>query len=185
MKDFSLSITRFLKSNLILPSFVEIETKPTSIIRAVLGHLLAAKIEPDDSEIDKQIREFVFDYESPIPDALNLLYWIYPYNDIVIMRDFGMPAIRNNFSDIGIFSVLKFFPVAYLLADLNKYENLPALTDYRNLGAAQLAKININLRNVKESDWPDRVDPGNIILGGARFDSSVYARPRKIKSGTK
>jgi len=183
LKEFSQTITRFLKTSIILPSIVEIETKPTALIRAVLGHLLAAKIERDDSEIDKKIREFVFDYSKPIPNEINLFYWIYPYNDIVILRDFSMPAVRNKFSEFGIFSILKFFPVAYLLANIDKYENLPSLTDYRNMDANQITKIILNLKNVKEQDWPERVDPGNFIVGGASFNSSVYAKPRKNKSG--
>lgn len=180
---FSQTVTRFLKTNIILPSIIEIETKPTALIRAILAHLLAAKIERDDSEIDKKIRGFVFDYSKPIPNEINLFYWIYPYNDIVILRDVIMPSIRNNFSELGIFSILKFFPVAYLLADIDKYENLPSLTDYRNLDAKQIAKIGLNLKNIKEQDWPERIDPGNFILGGAPFSSSVYAKPRKKKTG--
>ena len=52
------------------------------------------------------------------------------------------------------------------------------LTDYRNLDAKQIAKIGLNLKNIKEQDWPERIDPGNFIVGGASFNSSVYAKPR-------
>ena len=178
LNDFSQTISNFLKTNIILPSIIEIETKPTALIRAVLGHLLAAKIEKDDSIIDNKIRDFIFDYSKPVPKGINLFYWIYPYNDIVIFRDFLMPSVRSSYSELSLFSVLKYFPVAYLLSNNDTYGNLPSLTKYRKLGADQIIKIKVNLKNIKKHDWPDCVDPGNFIIGGAGFISSVYAKPR-------
>ncbi len=181
LNDFTKSISLFLKSELTFPQFIEIETKPNLLIRAILGHLLAAKINIDDSEIDKSIRNFLFNYSVPIPDDINIFYWIYPFDKIVIIRDFAMPSVRNKFQDIGIFSIIKFFPIAYLLTDLNEYEGLPSLTSYKTRKFDDKAKITINLKNIKTQDWPDNIDKGNFIIGGAGLDSSVFASPRKKK----
>lgn len=182
LNNFSQSISLFLKSNLILPNFIEIETRPTALIRTIIGHLLAAKIDIGESEIDKLMRSFVFDYNLIIPRDINIFYWIFPYENTIILRDFAMPAIRNNFREIGIFSVLKYFPIAFLLTDLSEYEGLPSLTSYRNLRADEFAKITINLKNIRNPEWPENVTRGNFIIGGADFKSSVFATPRKKKS---
>jgi hypothetical protein len=179
LNDFSRSITLYLKSNLILPNYIEIETKPIVLIRAIIGHLLAAKINIDYSENENMMREIVFNYNETIPKEINIFYWIFPYENTIIMRDFAMPAVRNKFQDIGIFSVLKFFPVAYLLTNLNEYEGLPSLTSYSNFKFDERTKITINLKNVKKQDWPENIDRGNFLIGGADLNSSVFATPRK------
>jgi hypothetical protein len=63
-----------------------------------------------------------------IPAEIHIFYWVYPYDCTIIIRDFGMPAVRGNFSDIGFFQTIKSFPVAYLVSDKPRYENLPELT---------------------------------------------------------
>ena len=179
LNEFTKSVSLFLKSKFTFPQYIEIKTQPNLLIRAILGHLLAAKINLDDAEIDKSIRDFVFDLNLPIPNNINIFFWIYPYNEIEIMRDFGMPSVRNKFNDIGLFSVLKFFPIAYLVAEINQYEGLPSLTNYKTKKFNEEVKITINLKNIKPQPWPNNVDKGNFIIGGARFDSSVVASPRK------
>ena len=179
LNEFTKSVSLVLKSKLTFPQYIEIETQPNLLIRAILGHLLAAKIKIDDSVIDKSIRDFVFDYNIPIPNDINIFYWIYPFQEIEIMRDFGMPSIRNKFKDIGLFSILKFFPVAYLISDLNEYENLPSLISYKTKNFEDKSNITIDLKKIKPQFWPNNIENGNFMIGGARFDSSVIASPRK------
>lgn len=179
LNEFTKSVSLFLKSKLTFPQYIEIETQPNLLIRAILGHLLAAKINIDDSVIDKSIRDFVFDYTIPIPNDINIFFWVYPFQEIEIMRDFLMPSIRNKFKDIGLFSILKFFPVAYLVSDLNEYESLPSLASYKTKNFEDKLKITIDLKNIKPQFWPNNIEKGNFIIGGARFDSSVIASPRK------
>ncbi len=78
-----------------LPSFTYIKTKPIRFIKCLLGHLLAAKTEIDNSKFDGLVRNLIFSDSTAIPSNINILYWIYPYDCTVILRDFTMPAKRG------------------------------------------------------------------------------------------
>ena len=178
LNDFSLGIGEFLKTTIKLPITFQFKTRPTTLIRAVLGHLLASKAEIDEVVIDKIIREFFFEENAPIPDSINMFYWVYPYQNITIMRDFVMPAVRGNFGSLGFFSILKYYPIAYLMCDLKKYENLNEMTKFRSLSTEDTALVTIDLSVIHHPLWPEVADKGNFIMGGASLDSSVHATPR-------
>lgn len=179
LNDFSQSIFMFLKSNLFLPKYIEIETRPAALVRAVIGHILAAKIEIDNSEDENLMRRFFLNHIETIPNEINIFYWIYPYEHTVVIRDIAMPSVRGKYKDIGIFSVLKYFPMAFLVTNLTEYNNLPSLTYHRTIGFEEKRKITINLQHVMPLDWPENVAINNFIIGGASLSSSVFATPRK------
>lgn len=179
LNQFALEIGRILKSTLYFPSVINIPTKPNALIRAILGHLLAAKADIDDTLIDQKIRPFIFDETASLPDNIKIFYWIYPYESVVILRDVIMPAVRGQFNKLGSFSIFKYFPIAYLVADLDQYEGLNELTVFQNLKANDLAKVPINLQVVHNPQWPEIVDNGNFLAGGQSINSSLHAIPRK------
>jgi hypothetical protein len=73
-------IKRYLGSPLTLPAEIALETVPARLIRGLLGHLLAAKLRPDECLVDQQIREFLADdHTSRLDPNLHLYYWVYPY----------------------------------------------------------------------------------------------------------
>ena len=140
---------------------------------------MAAKAHIDEVVMDQNIRDYIFDYSKVIPENIHLFYWVYPYHNVIILRDFVMPAIRGRFKNVGLFSLLKFFPIAYLLAHQPKYEDLMELTKFRNLKVNEIARVRIDLKSIKQRDWPEKIDKGNFISGGLSFNSSVYAKPHK------
>ena len=182
LNDFAKDANVFLKSSLVLPNIVSIETKPNSLIRAVLGHLLAAKNEMDNSDFDKRVRQFIFDESKSIPDDINIFYWIYPYNITVIVRDFAMPAKRNIFNELAFCHLLKYSPVAYLITDKDEYEGLKSLNDYRRCGASEIHSIPIRLDYKKDWTWPEFPEPDSFMVMGKGFEDSVYATPRQKKT---
>lgn len=181
INDFSVSVGRYIKSNLKFPQVVNHRTRPSALMRGILGHLVAAKAEYDQASFDVQVREYFFDESKSVPSGIHIYYWIYPYTHIVIMRDFCMPAVRGNFGDFGIFHTLKYFPIAYLVTDKPKYEGLLELTQYRNLAMEEEVEIPIQLYRVEHFFWPEMVDKGNLLLTGQSMESSVSARPRGRK----
>lgn len=179
LNEFAKGVGSYLKTTLSLPSIVHFRTRPVAIMRAVLGHLLSTKAHFDYAVTDQSIRSFVFDETIPIPPVVNIFYWIYPYENIAVLRNIGMPAVRGRFDRLATFDILKYFPIAYLVTDASRYEGLDELTVFRNLSVNDYAEIPINLRGAREPDWPERIDPGNFIFGGQSLTSSVYAIPRK------
>lgn len=181
LNEFTLTTGRLLQTTIHLPPLINVRARPTAITRAILGHLLAAKTQIDDVVTDREIRSFFFEEDAPIPDSIHIFYWIYPYTSIVIVRDIAMPAERGRFGESGFFSILKYFPIAYLVTDLQSYEGLAELTTFRDLKSSEFADIPIPLQRIKHPAWPEMVDDHNFVMGGISLQSSIYATPKGAK----
>lgn len=182
INDFSMSVGRYLKSNLTFPSIVHHRTKPVKLMRGILGHLLSAKIEFDNSQLDEQVRDFIFDESATIPSDINIFYWIYPYDCTIILRDVAMPAVRGDFSNSGFFQIFKFFPIAYIITNLTSYEGLYELTTYRHLPIDEEADILLLLDRTEHYRWPEIVDKGNIVLAGQAAANAVFSVPKRLRT---
>ncbi|MGE0156174.1 MAG: hypothetical protein AB7T17_04015 [Geobacter sp.] len=185
INEFAISVGRYINSGLQFPQVVSHKTRPAALMRGILGHLIAAKADFEEVLFDVQVRDFFFDTTLPIPEQIHIFYWLYPYSQIVVMRDFVMPAVRGNFNDMGFFQVLKYFPVAFLITDKKSYGGLLELTQYRNLSLTDEVEIPIQLDRIEHPYWPEMVDEGNILVGGKSLQSSISARPRVRESGQK
>lgn len=171
-------VTLLVRSPLHLPPVLEVETKPHRLIRAILGHFVAAKSGLDDVVFDQQVRDFIFDQSAPLPDEINIFYWVYPYPLQVVIRDVGMPSKRGDFSDFMFCQILKYFPVAYLVSTAAEYEGLSKLTQHRSAAPDEVVKLQIGLRDVPHQHWPEAPERGNILFGGQAMESSVIGSPR-------
>jgi len=179
LNDFALGVGQFLKTTIKLPSSVGYATKPARLLRALFGHLLGAKSEVEDTKPDQAMREFVLDKTVPLPQDLNVFYWIYPYPHVVVIRDVLMPVTRGRFDRMGIFSILKYFPVAYLVTNLREYENLPSLSFYCPISLDTEVRIPIPMTPPRSAAWPEVVDNQNFIAGGgSSAHSSIFAIPK-------
>jgi len=58
-------------------------------MKALLGHLVAAKVDIENTLFDQQAREYVLDINAPLPAEINIFYWVYPHDCSVTIRDFG------------------------------------------------------------------------------------------------
>jgi hypothetical protein len=180
LNSFALGVGRILKSDVQVPSVIHYRTQPVKLIRSILGHLLAAKRISDSVTDDDLIREFLLDELALLPEQIKIFYWIYPYNEIEIVRDIMMPAKRGDLSKMGFFNgILKYFPVAYLVTNLEQYEQLNELSSYRTAKLGDFAELPIGLNSIQAQDWPLSTENGNIIIGALNLNSSVHARQRK------
>lgn len=179
INDFAIGVGRYLTSSLKLPAIINFRTKPARLIRGILGHLLSAKMEFESAVFDEQVRNILFDEKAELPQDINVFFWVYPYPETIIARDIVMLAVRGDFSNVAMFQILKYFPIAYLVVTEPRYEGLDELTRFRDLGLDDEAEIPIRLGRVEHRHWPELVDRGNIVLGGASLEESVWAKPRR------
>lgn len=179
VNEFALSVGKYLKSNLKFPRIIHHKTNPMRLMKGILGHLVAAKIEIDDVVFDTTVREIVLDEKAVIPEQIKIFYWVYPYNRTVIMRDFAMPSARGNFDDFGFFQTIKYFPIAYLVSDKTRYEGLLELTKFRDCGIDDEINLPIELDRVEHHYWPEMADQGNFVMGGQSASNSVSALPKQ------
>lgn len=178
--DLTQKIEGYVESKLILPSSFEIEFNPHAIMRSILGHLLASKTETDSCIIDGIIRPSILEPLQPIHEDIHIFHWIYPYEQTVILRDFGMPAIRGKFNTSGFFNLIKFYPLAFLIAhQLSSYESLPSLHKFNNLLPNDRALLKIDLEVLHKDKFPeDCSSDDNFLLLGRPANDSVYSLPK-------
>lgn len=180
LKSFVASILKVCQTPLVVPDVISISTRPLALARAVIGHLLAAKGDFEETEYDKNMREFFLDEMQGKPKGLNLFYWFYPYAKIVVIRDVLMPSVRGRIGgSVSGFSMLKFFPVAFLVSDAEYYEGLSKIPFAQGMKSGGEANIQINLVNKYQERWPEAVDTGNFYIGGKPIESSVIAYEKR------
>ena len=179
LNEFAIGVGRFLKTTLEMPPIIKYPTRPNPLIRAIVGHMLAAKGDFERTTIDEKLRDFFNDETANFPDDLKIFYWVYPYPYTVAIRDVVMPSIRGNLGTMGCFSILKYFPMAYMICDLDQYDGLEDLTFYYDKNPSKVADIPITLKQVRHPQWPEIVDDTNFVVGGQSLKSAVFAKPRK------
>jgi len=181
LAEFCHNIRRIIESPLFLIDSFGVECNANALMRSILGHLLAAKTKTDQVVIDSLIRPCVLDSSLPIHKDIHIFYWIYPYEKTIILRDFGMPAIRGRlFEKPGFFNMLKFYPVAFLITyQLPSYENLLNLDQFNKSLLTDKVKLTIDLRPIRSSTWPEECKGlENFLLVGEASHDSIQAIPR-------
>lgn len=179
LNEFNRTIASFLSTQLILPKIIHVKTKPIRLIKAILGHIAAAKTVIDDVELDKQIRRLILDKTEPIPTDINVFYWIYPYDSTVIMRDFGTLINSSDNRSFAVCDLIKYFPLAFIITDKQDFRGLDSLGKYRELQLDNEAEIRINLSRVENYNWPEKVDDNNMIFLSTETQKGISARRRK------
>ena len=178
LNEFAIGVGKFLKSSLTLPPTVQYRTKPANLIRGILGHIVAAKVRRDRVLLDERVRDFLFDFDKPVHGAIHIHYWVYPYSDTVVMRDFVRGSHNSVFH--GTFcNLIKYFPIAYLITDHSNYEGLSSLTAWRHLRIDEETEIPIKLTDIKQAHWPEHPQDDTLfILGGQTTSDSIRAVKR-------
>lgn len=177
--EFSRGVLSALRKNKGNPAYNEVvvDGYPNAIMRSILGHLLAAKVETDDVVIDKAIRSFIFDDSKPIPNNVNVYYWFYPYTNVRIARDFVRFFSQKQ---CGFNSVIKFPPIGFLITDLQNIRGLENLNGFKDKKPDYKTRMTLMLRPFNREGWPEEVGADNpFIAGGKSFCNSLIAKPKK------
>jgi hypothetical protein len=170
------AVSNFCESRLVLPRRspeLPLRCRPRAVLQSVLGHLLAAKsITDEQGTVDVALRPSILDPAAPIPDWIHVFYWLHPYHVVDVVRDIGMPAVRGRLwgSDFAMFSILKFYPIGFIVTDSSTYEGLASLDEFRAAPVELEADIKLPVDIVFSSDWPNNITAdGNIIMAVDTF----------------
>lgn len=110
-KDLLLDVKRIMKSELILPNPIRVNTYPVRIVKCILGHLLAAKTTDCFNVYDEKIRTYLSNDTANLPNDVRIFFWYYPYNWTIISTDVYELNLSDN--STHYYSVLKSFPLAF------------------------------------------------------------------------
>ncbi len=179
LNKFTLSLSMFLKSTLQFPLVIKFKVKPVKLIKAVLGHILSCKENIDESVFDKKVRDYLFDDNAKLNNDIKIFYWIYPYNESRIVRDFLLLRWRNGEKVRAFCQVLKYFPIAFLVTNQSKFDDLNELTIFKNFPIDKEIEIPIKLHDKKENDYPERVDDNTVLFMTKETGNSVLTKPKR------
>ncbi|MEM6502170.1 MAG: hypothetical protein AAF685_10065 [Cyanobacteria bacterium P01_C01_bin.89] len=175
--DFSKSVRRVIEAKRIINfDTCRFRTQPARLVRAILGHLFAAKETNDDGRIsenvlDPKIRDFLLDESATLPEEVHIFYWIHRAEEITLVRDFLM-SVDQDF--VFCWGILRYSPVAYIVCNSNRLEGLSELTLYRSLGIDDTATIPVQVNQKMSPNWPEDEDKYKPILLGKDAINGIY-----------
>jgi hypothetical protein len=181
LQEFSDFVRRLHSTKVELLDRVEIECRPTAMIRSVLSHLLTVNLTGHDGTFDSIARQVIQNKDMPIPRELNVYYWFFPAQHVVAIKSFSMYRVGRLVDAVGAFSLLKFFPLGFLVSDLSSFEGLPSLSQWGSLPASAKATIPFDLKSRPRLAWPERPADETIICINA--EETIGAHPRRIRKG--
>ncbi|HPG42120.1 MAG TPA: hypothetical protein PLP19_07915 [bacterium] len=176
IKNFAHNVENYLKHSRIITDKFFINCQPIAIAKGILSHILAAKTKVDQNKFDEKIRSFIFNDSIPIDNDIFIYFWIYPYKNIIIQRDFVITNLNN--PQNSVFSqIIKYFPIAYWVTD-KKLIGPPELTQFRDLLVSDYADVPIDFNYRLPQFAPEQPAQNQIIVLGQEGCNSIIATPK-------
>lgn len=182
-----------LTLKLMLPSVIKISINVNKLARSVAGHILAAKNNYDaDNLVDIGLREFVLDSSSLPPRDTRLLFRLYPYDGIFIIRDVVVRNLYANHYPLpnGMLSCLSFYPIAFILCQSDFDCGLLDLFPLCSNDPERMTDVQIDLLSyrfpdsvkIRDPEWPcnitDNGEGVSMVLAGNSIKDSVVTQKR-------
>lgn len=151
-------------------------------MRAVLGHLSAQGVDRYKKGPDTEtIRDYLLDQRSVLPEALNIYYWVYPSQSVILVRDAAYLDLRNSKPFVAWF--IKCFPLAFLVAwDAAPQFSFPVheLGPWRDVSFEYETELPVRLRPLPPDNWPENPSDSHVIVNGREAVQAI-----KFTRGTK
>ena len=177
--------------------YVEIQgINVNKISRAIVGHFLAARNEYVEGKVENELREYFLNPNLKPPKNFQLLYYVYIYNTIMIIRDVAPKKIGKEEYSIpeGLISCINAFPIAFILA--HNCDNKVGLYDMFQLCTNDInEQVNIridllsymypNKKVLRDPYWPCNISDDetgtSMMLVNDNSNSSVFSQIRQLK----
>lgn len=179
--QFSHEVGQLAESKLQLPATLRLNTRPNRLARSVVGHLLAFGLDQHrQGSANEALTDFFLDERLRFPSRLHLYYWMYPYNNQIVVRHAGLSL--DGLNDVAPFMLLKFFPLAFFMVvdeppswrlRLRRLDTL--LTD----DIDDEVDLSIDLTALPAAQWPEAPGQRGVALYG---DDAAGAIPQKKAS---
>jgi hypothetical protein len=149
---------------------IAVAIRPGAVVRSVLGHMLAAKLDSDNVGYDQMIRAYLDG--NPLNGTLGLYFWFFPYHLTVVARDFTFTNPMHLWS-VGLASVLKFFPLAFMMTMGSGDVPFDSPHQYAAYDVDEKMDISLNLELYMPPFWPERPHRMHAVTGGAAFFDAI------------
>ena len=163
--NFSYNLKEQIESRLFLP--IEIKTWLNKVIRSVMGHLIAHGIDMHrKGDYFELLTDYFLNPSAPWPTGLKLYCWPYPSNDQVVIRIACYASVRTGVPN-SIFTLIKFFPIAFLITSDEPPESSFSYTRIDSLLSANIDDeilVTLPIANIPRIRWPEAPDKFGMIL---------------------
>ncbi len=170
-------VRTYLESALHLPDEMHVKTKANRLVRSIVGHLLAHGVsEHRNGSMIGELTDYFLDDQLPFPTHFKLYYWVYPYNDQVMIKGASMsPRYWNSFA---VFMLLKFFPLSFffVLDEPNEWEipfRLRRLDTKLSTAIEDEVIMPINFTDLPPQRWPEAPGNAGMVMHGKGATGAV------------
>lgn len=179
-------ITHVESRQLVLPATVNVRAKPITVLRSVVGHVLAMNVgRGPRGPMEEAMAAFFLEPKRPIHRALDCFYWLYPYNDQVHVDAAVITHTLGAGRGGTYFKLLKFYPVAFFLTwernDAINYR-FQNLCDHRYVGYDVEVDVGVDTHGYPHQLWPECPTDGSAIMygGGPKVAEARTAKQRVV-----
>lgn len=160
---------KFLSGNLIRLEDIELK----KVVRAVIGHMLAADKKPNPrAPKSRAMRRVFFDCNYKIPGQFSILMWLYPSKEQAIIRDIFVTEEFGRKSEEMIWiSAYKTFPLAFAFAHRSvtrewPYRGVLDITSCLSSKIDSKFTLTLSLKDIPHQIWPETpTQSGAIFMG--------------------
>jgi len=130
----------------------------------------------DDTE---PLRDYFLNDTLPLPDAINIYYWVFPYKGQVLVRDCALTDLTVGES-VFIW-LMKFFPIAFLVTwcePVGYRFGLQNLAQWRTSSIEDEVDIPVSLVSPMHQYWPEAPTNHTFLTYGAEAVFADLVQPR-------
>lgn len=153
---------------------------PKHIIHSVLLKSLAVKQQTDDVTSDKMIRDYLMGTSS-YPDNIKIFYWVYPYDQQLVMKDAAFINLTFPTEGKAFFGTLiKSNPLAIFVVDTDENMDgykIPRFEVFKDTSFDSKEKILVPYSLSIPVDWPESMSY-SMVLTGREGGNAIVAKPK-------
>lgn len=186
--EFAAQVKSVIIPAMLLPEKLALTIRPGAVLRSVLGHVLAAKVEDDAVTTDEKLRDY-FMGKSGLDNDIKVYCWLYPRGATIVSRDFTFVELEGRGEKSpGLLSVVKFFPLAFCVLDgsgqLREAQFLTELQGFADSNPSVEATVQIRRKPIPYPGWPETPRGNHLVLGGRTFADSVTTQDLENEPAT-
>jgi len=133
-----------------LPEYsIVLESTPSNVCRAVIGHLLAARISFNGPMMD-DMRSYVLDPDVTLLEKYHLYSWLFPKEEYSVSPEC---CIVNTPPQFSAYDCYKVFPLGFLFTDVDW--TMPGTLDLLSYPNGKIVSLKLDCLNHPHPDWPE------------------------------
>lgn len=157
------------------------------IAKALVGHVLAGLSVEEaqhgliESPMSNILREYFLDEDTPLPEALDIYFWLYPSRRQVLIKNVGKSVVDAQNHRRTVFGhIIKFLPFGFWLVynshNLESELVKPLIRD-KSVGLDSAEQIEVRLYNAPSLDFPERPEGYEFTAFNSAY--AVEAKEKK------